>query len=52
MTKHYPDEFKADVVAMALRGEVPKRRIACECGDLRDDAVSVDQPVRRRSAGQ
>jgi len=32
MTKHYPDEFKADVVEMALRGEVPKRRIAEDVG--------------------
>ncbi len=32
MTKQYPDEFKADVVAMALRGEVPKRRIAEDVG--------------------
>jgi transposase len=30
--KHYPAEFKADVVAMARRGEVPKRQIAKDIG--------------------
>ena len=32
MNKHYPPEFKADVVAMALKGEVTKRQIAEDVG--------------------
>ena len=30
--KHYPPEFKADVVALARRGEVPKKQIAADVG--------------------
>lgn len=32
MTKHYPQEFKDDVVALALKGEVTKKQIAEEVG--------------------
>jgi transposase len=32
MDKHYPPEFKADVVAMPLKGEVTKRQIAENVG--------------------
>ena len=32
MAKHYPPEFKADVVKLALSGEVPKRQIAEDVG--------------------
>ena len=32
MNKHYPPEFKADGVAMALKGEVTKRQIAEDVG--------------------
>jgi transposase len=30
--KHYPPEFKADVVAMVKQGDVPKRQIAENVG--------------------
>lgn len=32
MVKHYPPEFKTDVVKLALSGEVPKRQIAEDVG--------------------
>ena len=32
MAKHYPPEFKADVVRLALSGDVPKRQIAEDVG--------------------
>lgn len=32
MNKRYPPEFKADVVAFARSGEVPKKQIAAEVG--------------------
>ena len=44
--QHYLDEFTADVMAMALC-QLPKRRIAEDVGDLRDDAVSLDSVLRR-----
>ena len=32
MNKRYPPEFKADVVKLALSGDVPKRQIAEDVG--------------------
>lgn len=32
MGKRYPPEFKADVVAMALQGDVPKQQVARDFG--------------------
>ena len=32
MPQHYPPEFKADVVRLALSGEVPKRQVAANVG--------------------
>lgn len=32
MNKYYPPEFKAEVVAMALKGEVTKRQVAEDVG--------------------
>lgn len=32
MTQHYPPEFKADVVALARRGEIPNKQIAADVG--------------------
>lgn len=30
--RHYPEEFKRDVVALARKGEVPKKQIADDMG--------------------
>jgi len=46
--RHYPEEFKRDVVALARKGEVPKKQIAADVGILRDHPVPVDQPLRQR----
>lgn len=32
MNKYYPPEFKADVVALARRGEIEKKQIAADVG--------------------
>ena len=32
MTQHYPPEFKADVVALARRGEIANKQIAADVG--------------------
>lgn len=32
MAKHYPPEFKTDVVKLAMSGEVPKRQVAEDMG--------------------
>jgi len=48
MPKAFPAEFRADVVAMARKREVPRPHLAQDFHDLRVLSVPVGRPCRDR----